>query len=154
MRLRGSWMGWTTWFSLCQSTALVPLKLWLPGSQTRWHLHTGEPTQRLLWVQNFNFSSTFSVSVLLLSLCILHHFFLPLRPAMDVRRCLKTQKGSITAAHVVRVSAIPAPATGCPCQREAGAAVLLGCVRPATNREGHLTLTARVRHTVHQPTCA
>lgn len=72
------------------------------------------------------------------------------RPVMGVRRCLKRQRGSITVDLVVRVSVIPAPAIGCQYQREAGAVVLLGCVRPVTAREGRPTPTARVSnvHTV------
>lgn len=66
---------------------------------------------------------------------------------MDARRCLRKLRGSITVDHVAKVSASPVPATGCQCQRGAGAAVLSGCVRPATAREGRLTVTARVRHT-------
>lgn len=71
---------------------------------------------------------------------------LPIRPVTAVRRCSQRRKGNTTVDHAARVSAIPAPATGCLCQREAGAAVLSGCVRPATDREGQLTPTARVRH--------
>lgn len=72
-------------------------------------------------------------------------FYLPARPVTAVRRCSRRPRGSITADHVARGSAIPAPATGCRCQREAGAASLSGCVRRATDREGQLILTARVR---------
>lgn len=74
-----------------------------------------------------------------------------LRLVMAVRRCSMRWRGSITVVHVARVSAILAPATGCLCQRGAGAAPLSGCVRPAIAREDQLTPTTRVTHNL-QPT--
>lgn len=176
-------MGWTSWSSQSQSTAPAPPKLSLRGSPTRWHRHTGDPTQRSLWVWRAkaetnnrhcrtiqiiriqvaihnatceNISLTFNnveyiihsmPAIIMLTLSVLGSLNRPLsvRPAMAVRRCSWRRRGSITADHAARVSAIPAPATGCRFQREAGAVAPSGCVRPATDREGHLTLTARVR---------
>lgn len=70
---------------------------------------------------------------------------------MAVRRCLWKQSGSTTADHVVRGSATPVPVSGCPCQNEAGVAVLSGCARPATSKEHQLMLTARV--SLHSSAC-
>lgn len=69
----------------------------------------------------------------------------PVSRVTPVKRCLRRRRGSITAGHVVRDSAIPAPTTGCQCQSEAGAVPLSGCVRPAISKEGQLPPTNRVR---------
>lgn len=104
---------------------------------------------KIRFVQHISFlklqnESTGVVSLSLVFYCEPPPFVL-LRPVMIVTRCLWRRRGSTTVDHVVRVSATPAPVTGCPCQRGAGAVALSGCVRPVTDREDRWKPTARVR---------